>query len=327
MSGSASFDIGNTSSYSHVFYSRHVQVPYVPILLTNRDMRALREYTEAKDERDRMRRAFRLGQSRRQAGRAVNYPDSLALLPPFSEWLHEHVQALQRSEFPLHERLLQISTAPSAAAESHEYMWAYGALFRCLEDESTRPYATFDSGVSTSVSERTVNSIEVGILKKIFRVSFSGWSVVVMKVDWVKQDMVRKDSMGFWTCKLDVRDSRRRVNPYILPANAEQVFFVEDVLTPGWSVVMRHEPRSRRVVGNSEEAFDFNPNSEILSHLERPASYSRGCDTSSREGDIVREVPGGRVAELDANLTIEEDDSHYDDNEYEDEDDIDVRPT
>lgn len=91
------------------------------------------------------------------------------------------MEYLRATEFPLDERLVQLSRKPSATAESHEYMWAYGALFRCLEDESTRSYATFDAGLSTSASERVVDSIEVGILKKIYRVSFSGCSVVVMK--------------------------------------------------------------------------------------------------------------------------------------------------
>ena len=96
-----------------------------------------------------------------------------------------------------------------------------------------------------------------------------------MKADWVRQEMVRKDGMGFWSCKLDVRDDRRRINPYILPANAEQVFFMEDVVTPGWTIVLRHEPRSRRIVGSLVDAFDYTPNFEILSHLGRPTSTPR----------------------------------------------------
>lgn len=148
-----------------------------------------------------------------------------------------------------------------------------------------------------------------------------------MKVDWVRQEMVRKDGMGFWSCKLDARDDRRRINPYILPANAEQVFFMEDVLTPGWSVVLRHEPRSRRVVGTSVETYDYSPTYEILSHIDRPTSNNRSQQDSEGQGDRIREIPVGRVAELDANLNREEDDSHYDDNEYEDEEDSDVRAT
>ena len=131
--------------------------------------------------------------------------------------------------------------------------------------------------------------------------------------------MVRKDAIGFWTCNLEVRDDRRRMNPYILPVNAEQVFFVEDVLTAGWSVVLRHEPRSRRVVGNSGEAFDLSTDHEILNEMRRPGASGNQINHSIIEPVCAREIPVARVAELDANLARTEDDSHFEDDQYEDE--------
>ncbi|KAG0593628.1 hypothetical protein M758_UG005100 [Ceratodon purpureus] len=200
-------------------------------------------------------------------------------------------------------------------------MWAYSAFFCCLEDETTKSYAMLDSGVSTSVSEQNVDIIEVGILKKIYCVSFSGWSVVIMKADKVKQEMVHKEWMGFWTCKLDVRDDHRRINPFILPTT----FFLEDVITQDWSIVLRHEPRSRRIIENTVGAFEYSEGHEILSHLERPIRDSVGRNLLERRSAIAREVHVARVAKLDANLTRTKDDSHYDDNKYEDEDKSNIR--
>ena len=251
-------------------------------------------------------------------GRAVVYPEHLELVSTFSEWIELHVRSLIQSDFPVEEKLVQLSKPPLNAAESYSFMWAYGALFRCVEDESIKAYVTYDSGICTPVSERTVGSIEVGVLKQIYRVLFSGWSMVVMKADWVKREMLRRDRMGFWTCKLDVREERRQMNPYILPMNAEQVFFLEDVITPGWQVVLRHEPRARRVVGSTTSAFGYGPKDSFEDHFRRSTQGHASRNAGSSGEGHEREVPLARIAELEANLTREEDDSHYDDNEYED---------
>ena len=279
-----------------------------------------REYELLKQERNANRHSFRTQQQRRHPGRSVAYPPELGMMQPFSTWLNQHVHDLRQSNFPLHEKLIQLSIAPSAEAESYSYMWAYGALLRSVHDESTKAYTTFDSGICTPVSERAVDRIEVGIVKGIFRVSFSGWNIVFLKAEWVKQDMLKKDRLGFWSCRLDIREDHRRINPFILPVNVEQIFFMEDVLCPGWNVVLRHEPRSRRIVGNSELAFSHVPTHSELDDVVQTTVGHGSID----EHEEVRQVPLARVHELDANLTIQEDDSHFDDNEYEDDLDCDL---
>ena len=217
----------------------------------------------------------------------------------------------------MEEKLVQISKPPVAEVESYSFMWAYGCLYRCVEDESSRAYATYDSRICTPVSERTAESIEVGVLKKIYRVSFSGWSIVIMKAEWDKREMIRRDRMGFWTCKRDNREDRRCMNPYILPVNVEQIFFLEDV-TPGWHVVLRHEPRSRRVVGNSAAAFAYGADDSLFEHLSRGTQESAGIHSGFEGEGLERAVPVTRVAELEMNIGRAEDDSHFDDNEYQD---------
>lgn len=279
-----------------------------------------REYVSLKEERSANRQSFRVQQQRRHPGRVVTYPDQLAMMPPFSTWLRQHVQELRATDFPLDEKLIQLSAPPSAVAESYSYMWSYGALLRCIDDESAKAYTTFDSGICTSVSERAVDRMEVGILKGIYHVSFSGWNIVFLKAECVKQDHLKKDRMGFWSCKLDVREDRRRMNPFMLPVNVEQVFFIEDVLSPGWNVVLRHEPRARRIVGNSELAFSHAPIHSEFAEIGQVTADRSSID----EQEQVRQVPLARVLELDANLTRGEDDSHFDDNEYEDDPECDL---
>ena len=138
-----------------------------------------------------------------------------------------------------------------------------------------------------------------------------------MKLDWIRHDMVKKDHLGFWTCRTDIREDRRRMNPYLLPGNAEQVFFMEDVLTPEWKIVLRHDPRGRRVIGDSENAFDYTHS--VLDNVDRNSAVAVSVADAVDQQSQLRQVPIARVHELDADLRREEDDSHYDDNEYEDE--------
>ena len=281
-----------------------------------------REYNTLKEERLADRQAYRAEHHRRNSGRAISYPEHLALMDSFSDWLRVHVRELRAADFPLEEKLIQLSTTPSTVAESYAYMWAYGALFRCVDDESVRAYATYDSGICTSVCESRVNSVDVGVLKGLYRVSFSGWDIVVMKVEWVGQESIRKDRMGFWTCKLDARGGRSRINPYILPVNAEQVFFMEDVLTPDWKIVLRHEPRARRIVGDSSSAFGHSQSDTAFENIGGASTEDSDMTGTGDVGEQPRQVPLGRVQELDVHMRREEADSHYDDNEYEDDDDF-----
>ena len=289
-------------------------------MIRNSCMRMCREYESLKDERNGVRQTFRIQHQRRHPGRTVTYPVHLQSMPPFTKWLRQHVQELREADFPLDEKLIQLSTPPSADAESYKYMWSYGALLRCMEDESARGYSTFDSGICTSISERAVDRIEVGILKGIYRVSFAGWNVIILRTEWTKQDLLRKDCMGFWSCKLDIREDRRRMNPFILPVNVEQVFFMEDVLSADRKIVLGHEPRSRRVVGNSEVAFSRAPSHHDVDQVGRTTDNHMTADQTEE----IRQVPVSRVNELDANLTREEDDSHFDDNQYEDDPECDL---
>ena len=60
-------------------------------------------------------------------------------------------------------------------------MWAYGAYYRCDEDNSTA-HRTYDSGIAVDPNENSINNIDVGILSKILMVFFDTLNTVVMKI-------------------------------------------------------------------------------------------------------------------------------------------------
>lgn len=63
--------------------------------------------------------------------------------------------------------------------------------------------------------------------------------------------MIKKDSCGFRTVKYNSRDSST-ANPYVYPASVTHVFFMDDNSNPEWKIVLRHDVRSRRIVGETD---------------------------------------------------------------------------
>ena len=201
-------------------------------------------------------------------------------------------------------------------------MWAYGALLRCLEDESMRFYSTFDCGVSTSVSKRTVDNIEVGILKKFIaslsldRASLS-WKQYGLNWKWCRrmgwdfrrQGWPKTNESIHITCQHQTSVlHRRRVNIGVEHYHATWT----KVALYCWKLIRCLRLQSRQ---------------QNFEQIERPTSNSIGLDPITHENVLVREVPIVRVAELDANLTRAKDDLHHDNNEYKDNNESNIRAT
>lgn len=169
-------------------------------------------------------------------------------------------------------------------------------------------------------SETVHGSIDVGVLSKIYLVAFGSLSVIVLKFSWIQhlnqgRCTIQKDPSGFWTCSSNVGKDATRKNPFILPANASLVFFVEDVRDLEWRVVVFHKPRSRREIGSDahkpfrshrEETALETPLSEVM----ESASITRGAP---------QEVPEVEVYSIDAELSMAVDEAMFEDTQYEEE--------
>ena len=52
---------------------------------------------------------------------------------------------------------------------------------------------------------------------------------------------------------VNIRLFEPRTDPYVLPSQCEQVFYLEVPSKAGWSFVMRHDPRGRPVKYNLDD--------------------------------------------------------------------------
>lgn len=226
---------------------------------------------------------------------------------------------LRASRFPILEDLVRISSPPSPMVATYRRMWSYGAHFRCDNPESSS-HVTYDSGIGVTDSECVSGSIDVGVLNKIYLVAFGCMSIIVMKVSWIQhvnqgRRTIRKDRGGFWTCQYNSREDSTRRNPFLLPANAAQVLFVEDSQNPQCRVVIFHEPRSRRVVcRDAHEQLDVN---DEEMDLETPIPTV--LESSIMERGLPQEVPLEQVQLIDADIEMAVDDAVFDDTQYEEE--------
>jgi hypothetical protein len=148
-------------------------------------MESCKEYSELCSVREAERTAFRAAHRVATQNNRWVYPRELQILPPFSKWINKHVQDLRYAQFPIPEDIVQLSSPPSKIAIAYRKMWAYGAYYRCSEEECVG-HGTYDSGIAVDESEIARNGIDVGILTNILMVSFGTLSTIVMKVSWIK---------------------------------------------------------------------------------------------------------------------------------------------
>ncbi|KAG0596932.1 hypothetical protein M758_UG296900 [Ceratodon purpureus] len=142
-------------------------------------------------------------------------------------------------------------------------MWAYGNHYRCLLDDESVSYETFDSGVfvmfpqgcRASPQDRNVVAAElpyIGLVKKIVSVHYAAKSRTILKCSWIRPNLarnptVRQDEHGFWLVKYGSRQDPVRDNLFVFPYSVSQVFFVNDPEDHEWKVVLEKQPQSRRM--------------------------------------------------------------------------------
>ena len=265
--------------------------------------------------------------SRRRAGSQINYPEELAIpFPTFADWLNEHVRGLKEDNFPVSRELESLHCPPSEFALSFNAMWAYGAHYVCSSESGSCNIA-FDCGIASIPPSPTSTEIDVGILRNIIMVTYLELNCVVMEGSWIKSTdqgrrVVKKDPLGFWIVQFACRETRLRDNPYVYPATVSQVFFLSDSVDPAWSVVLRHDPRSKRIEGERELHIFGAAGSSRPSLSTRSGAPVQATPVGSAMEENAEEIPAEQFNSILHAEEHPEDDQHLEDTQYEDEVDM-----
>lgn len=212
---------------------------------------------------------------------------------------------------------------PSEHAWCFNAMWAYGCHYSC-NSESGPSTVAFDCGIAAIPPSPTCTEIDVCILKNIILVTYLGFNVVVMEGSWIKtrehgRRFVKKDPLGFWIVQYSSREAPDKNNPYVYPASVSQVFFLGDSHDPAWMVVLRHDPRSKRIEGDCELHI-FGATGSARPMLNTQSRILPVSSASSARGeDIAEEIPQEEVNTIIREEERPDDDTHLDDTQYEDE--------
>uniref|UniRef100_A0A0A9FK55 DUF4216 domain-containing protein n=1 Tax=Arundo donax TaxID=35708 RepID=A0A0A9FK55_ARUDO len=113
-----------------------------------------------------------------------------------------------------------------------------------------------------------------GRIIDIIELNYSGqFSVVLFKCEWVNvisRKGIKKDKYGYTLVNFShLIHTGEKIGHehFIFPNQADQVFYVEDLTNPGWSVVMKVKPRDTYDTGNEEWEDDIETEPFHVSHL------------------------------------------------------------
>jgi hypothetical protein len=150
----------------------------------------------------------------------------------------------------------------------HKAMWYNSRKFRVKRVDDTKK--TVDSGITavfqvTNVSSRSdkhprlTKNRYYGHLDDIIECDFKSFKIILFEVKWYclrinerdpKRTVIQHEN-GF--TMVNTRTFEPGLEIYVLPSQCEQVFYCEVPGKPGWSFVVRYDPRGRSVKYNVPE--------------------------------------------------------------------------
>ncbi|XP_043687440.1 uncharacterized protein LOC122638650 [Telopea speciosissima] len=213
----------------------------------------------------------------------------------FPAWFNEHILHLRQNgeEVPHHIRWL--ARGPNLDVRSYNEYIYNGIKFRSKSHEKHRK--TQNSGVLiTAISEdysssRDRHPIEgiityYGLLKKVVELEYAeDLKVILFHCDWVdNRKGVEEDELGFVLVNFNhlLYSSRDQLaEPFVLPSQAEQVFYIVDSHRPEWQVTMR--PKSRDIFDMGQQ----DPDRDDLdqTYTQSTLQYRQYVEHSEDDGD------------------------------------------
>jgi hypothetical protein len=201
---------------------------------------------------------------RRRGWRArVQYPKELRSLPTYEKWIPFAISDAINDGEKIDKEIIQLSIPPTLKATSYRSIFAYGNHIR-VRSAKTQHLVTMDSGVAavfgttcrSSVNNKNPVNVDVEYVEyveEILELNYGTTCVIVLLCHWVRANyrgagaIMKRDEYGFslvnFNHMLPISE-----DSFAFPIHIQQVFFSNDPGNDdGWKVVLKNEPRSRRV--------------------------------------------------------------------------------
>ncbi|XP_052159472.1 uncharacterized protein LOC127776976 [Oryza glaberrima] len=201
----------------------------------------------------------------------------------FHEWFRAHIMDLERKNgiCSVKNDHRWLARGPIGPTKRYRAFNTRGFRFRPkhLDGVTQNSGVVLSAKTSSYTKSSDTNPIlgdltYYGRVIDIIELNYSGqFSVVLFKCEWVdvvSRKGVKKDKYGYTLVNfshLIHTGEKVEHEPFIFPNQADQVYYVDDPMNPGWSVVRKNKPRDIYDIGEDEWAGDIEIEPFHVSHL------------------------------------------------------------
>ncbi|BBG93472.1 hypothetical protein Prudu_001488 [Prunus dulcis] len=164
----------------------------------------------------------------------------------FIQWLRFKVQSeLEEDNNGVPENLRWLAAGPNMAVPLYRSYLIKGIKFNIKAQDDVR--TTQNSGVYLLAQTMQVASAKdknpilsnmgfYGVIQEIWDLDYQKFTIPVFRCDWIDSSGLVVDELGFTL--VDLSKIGHRNDQFVLASQVKQIFFVDDPMHRGWSVVL-----------------------------------------------------------------------------------------
>ncbi|KAI5337813.1 hypothetical protein L3X38_017084 [Prunus dulcis] len=222
----------------------------------------------------------------------------------FIQWLRFKVQSeLEEDNHGVSENLRWLAAGPNMAVPLYRSYLIKGIKFNIKAQDDVR--TTQNSGVYLLAHTMQVASAKdknpilsnmgfYGVIQEIWDLDYQKFTIPVFRCDWIDSSGLVVDELGFTL--VDLSKIGHRNGQFVLASQVKQIFFVDDPMHRGWSVVLSMPNREYNDVIGDEVLGD------VIIECE---PFTRGMPNVDTFDELVGELGGQNIRDGCEDIWIE----------------------